>query len=81
MPFWKEFQLQISPKIIIITENLQSPSPFLYTCTYVRGISTFLHIYIFDVFTYLFMKLYLKIFREKKVGFFLFLKYYAMKII
>lgn len=46
MPFWKEFQLQISPLTIIITENLQSPSPFLYTCTYVRGISmTFLHIY------------------------------------
>lgn len=48
MPFWKEFQLQISPKIIIITENLQSPSPFLYTCTYVRGISmTFLHTIVF----------------------------------
>lgn len=65
MPFWKEFQLQISPKIIIITENLQSPSPFLYTCTYVRGISmTFLHIYSWSCVS--------KYFGKKKLGFFCF---------
>lgn len=65
MPFWKEFQLQISPKIIIITENLQSPSPFLYTCTYVQGISVVSQ----------------NISGKKSWVFFLFLKYYAMKII
>lgn len=45
MPFWKEFQLQISLQIIIITENLQSASPFLYTCTCTGISKTFLHIY------------------------------------
>lgn len=62
------------------------PKDHYYHRELTKSVSLFIYVYIctghfYDVFTYLFMKLCLKIFREKKVGFFLFLKYYAMKII
>lgn len=51
------------------------PKDHYYHRELTKSVSLFIYVYIctghfYDVFTYLFMKLCLKIFREKKVGFF-----------